>query len=118
MTIYARAVDAQVELLEPIFDLDRALRVADLHELESELPAGRLEPARAVRVTRRIVLGRSQAHLPMSIVQSSPSMRGRISPAAVLSRARSCSVQPLRRRYIAASRTPFPDSSACEPSGL
>ena len=54
----------------------------------------------------------------MSIVQSSPSMRGRISPAAVLSENESCSVQPLRRRYIAASRTPFPDSSASEPSGL
>ena len=28
------------------------------------------------------------------------------------------SVQPLRRRYMTASRTPLPDSSASEPSGL
>ena len=54
----------------------------------------------------------------MSIVQSSPSMRGRISPAAVRTAKLSWSVQPFRRRYIAAWRTPFPDSSASEPSGL
>ena len=55
---------------------------------------------------------------PMSIVQSSPSMCGRISPAAVRTEKLSSSVQPLRRRYITAWRTPFPDSSASEPSGL
>ena len=54
----------------------------------------------------------------MSMLQSSPSMRGRISPAAVLTENESRSVQPLWRRYITAWRTPLPDSSASEPSGL
>jgi hypothetical protein len=54
----------------------------------------------------------------MSSVQSSPSMRGRTSPATVRTEKLSSSVQPLRRRYITASRTPLPDSSASEPSGL
>ena len=54
----------------------------------------------------------------MSMVQSPSSIRGRISPAAVRTENESCSVQPFLRRYITASRTPFPDSSASEPSGL
>ena len=55
----------------------------------------------------------------MSTVQvRSPVMRGRTSPAAVETEKVSCSVQPLRRRYMTASRTPLPDSSASEPSGL
>ena len=54
----------------------------------------------------------------MSIVQSSPSMRGRIGPAAVSTENESSSTQPERRRYITAWRTPLPDSSASEPSGL
>ena len=56
---------------------------------------------------------------PMSTVQvRSPVMRGRTSPAAVETEKVSWSVQPLRRRYMTASRTPLPDSSASEPSGL
>ena len=55
----------------------------------------------------------------MSTVQvSGPVMRGRTSPAAVEIEKVSESVQPWRRRYITASRTPLPDSSASEPSGL
>ena len=45
-------------------------------------------------------------------------IRGRTSPAAVEIENVSLSVQPARRRYITASRTPLPDSSASEPSGL
>ncbi len=56
---------------------------------------------------------------PMSTVQVvGPVIRGRTSPAAVWIEKVSLSVQPLRRRYITASRTPLPDSSASEPSGL
>ena len=55
----------------------------------------------------------------MSTVQVvGPVMRGRTSPAAVRSEKVSESVQPERRRYMTASRTPLPDSSASEPSGL
>ena len=49
---------------------------------------------------------------------SGPVIRGRTSPAAVEIEKLSESAQPLRRRYITASRTPLPDSSASEPSGL
>ena len=45
-------------------------------------------------------------------------IRARTSPAAVETENESESAQPWRRRYIAASRTPLPDSSASEPSGL
>ena len=56
---------------------------------------------------------------PMSTVQVvGPVIRGRTSPAAVWSEKVSESVQPERRRYMTASRTPLPDSSASEPSGL
>ncbi len=56
---------------------------------------------------------------PMSSVQVSlPVMCGRISPAAVWIEKRSESVQPLRRRYMTASRAPLPDSPDSEPSGL
>jgi hypothetical protein len=47
-----------------------------------------------------------------------PVMVGRISPARVWIENVSASVQPARRRYRIASRAPFPDSSASEPSGL
>ena len=45
-------------------------------------------------------------------------IRGRISPAAVRTEKVSWSTQPFLRRYSTASRTPLPDSSASEPSGL
>ena len=45
-------------------------------------------------------------------------MRGRISPAAVRTEKESCSVQPLRRRYMTAWRTPLPDSSASRAVGV
>ena len=48
----------------------------------------------------------------------SPVIVGRISPAAVSIEKVSESVQPRRRRYRIASRAPFPESSASEPSGL
>ena len=49
---------------------------------------------------------------------SGPVTVGLISPAAVSIENVSLSVQPLRRRYMIASRAPFPDSSASDPSGL
>ena len=55
---------------------------------------------------------------PMSMEQSSrASIRGLISPAAVRTENESCSVQPCLRRYITASRTPLPDSSASSRPG-
>ena len=55
----------------------------------------------------------------MSIRQvAGPRIVGLISPAAVWIENSSRSVQPERRRYMAASRAPLPDSSASEPSGL
>ena len=47
-----------------------------------------------------------------------PVIVGRISPASVWMLNVSASVQPLRRRYMIASRAPLPDSSASLPSGL
>ena len=43
---------------------------------------------------------------------------GRISPAAVSTENWRASVQPRARRYSTAWRTPLPESSASEPSGL
>ncbi len=55
----------------------------------------------------------------MSTVHSvSEVIRGRMSPAAVWIANESDSVQWCRRRYMTASRAPFPDSSASDPSGL
>ena len=53
-----------------------------------------------------------------SVHVSGPVMCGRISPAPVWIEKRSESVQPLRRRYMTASRAPLPDSPDSEPSGL
>jgi hypothetical protein len=55
-------VELQVELLEPLVELDRALRVARLHELEVELAPRRRQRASAVLRTGREVLLREQAH--------------------------------------------------------
>ncbi len=49
---------------------------------------------------------------------SGPVIVGWISPAIVRIEKRSLSVHPRLRRYMIASRAPFPDSSASEPSGL
>ena len=57
--------------------------------------------------------------LPISSVHSrSDLIVGVIGPALVRIVNSSASVQPDRRRYMTASRAPFPESSASEPSGL
>ncbi len=55
----------------------------------------------------------------MSTAQvSGPVICGRIGPAGVEIAKTSESVKPRWRRYMIASRAPFPDSSASDPSGL
>ena len=115
-----RAQLGQVELLELVVDLDRALRVADRHELEveSSRPADSRVPRPSSPPDGKSGSRQLRAAHVDRAGRGSPVMRGRTSPAAVEIENVSESVQPLRRRYITASRTPLPDSSASDPSGL
>ena len=90
-SIGARGAPGRV--LEPAVQLDRALRVAHLHELEGELAAGRRSCRRRPR-PRGDRLGAQLRPAHVDVQAVGPLIRGRIAPAAVRTEKRSWSTQP------------------------
>ncbi len=117
MLLDRRPDDAEIELLERLVG-DRALRVADRDVAKAPARSARLELADPVR-RPRWVIGRRRAARPIATLQVvAPVTRGRIGPDGVRIANSSRSVWPRRRRYMIASREPFPESPDSEPSGL